>query len=69
MNHHGPGLGLPLAALAPAALLGLAFVVFCLVDVFRRPAVRHLPRWAWALICCVSVPVGGIIYLLVGRGD
>jgi len=49
--------------------LGLAgaFVVFCLADIVRAPAVRYLPKWAWALICAVQIPGGGIIYLSVGR--
>ena len=66
MAHHG---GLPLAALLPILLVGVGFIAFCLVDLIRRPAVRYLPRWAWGLICCISVPLGGIIYLTVGRGE
>jgi hypothetical protein len=55
------------AALVPIAVLAVAFVVFCLVDVFRSEQVRYLPRWAWALICLISIPLGGIAYLVVGR--
>jgi hypothetical protein len=29
--------------------------------------VRYLPKWAWVLICIASVPLGGVIYLLIGR--
>lgn len=56
------------AALVPIVVLLLAFVVYCLVDLARHP-VRHLPKWAWVLICLVSVPIGGIIYLVVGRDE
>ena len=66
MAHHG---GPPLAALLPVLLVVVGFIGFCLVDLIRRPAVRYLPRWAWGLICCISVPLGGIIYLVVGRGE
>jgi hypothetical protein len=59
----------PLAALAPIVLIGVAFLAYCLVDVVRAPSVRFLPRWAWAIICIASVPIGGIAYLLIGRGD
>jgi hypothetical protein len=55
-----------LLAVLPIALLALAFVGYCLVDL-SRTQVRYLPKWAWALICIASIPVGGIIYLLVGR--
>jgi len=54
----------------PVALgLGLAaaFALLCLVDIARAPAVRYLPKWAWALICVVQIPGGGIFYLSLGR--
>jgi hypothetical protein len=54
-------------ALIPVFIIGLAFVIFCLVDLFRRSSVNYLPRWLWAIICVVSVPLGGIIYLVFGR--
>jgi hypothetical protein len=59
--------GVPVAALAPIVVLVLAWVAWCWWDIVRGP-VRYLPKWAWALICVASVPVGGIVYLLVGRG-
>ncbi len=55
------------AALVPLLVVAAGFEVFCLVDLARAEAVRYLPRWAWAIICLVSVPFGGIVYLLVGR--
>lgn len=57
------------AALLPIILLVVAFVGFCLVDVVRATSTRYLPRWAWALICIVSVPFGGLAYLLLGRQE
>ena len=57
---------IPWAALAPVIVVALAFVVYCWVDI-SRTEVRYLPKWAWALICLLSVPMGGIVYLLVGR--
>jgi Phospholipase_D-nuclease N-terminal len=59
--------GATLAALVPVALIAVAFEVFCLVDVFRSEKVQYLPRWLWALITVVSVPLGGLVYLIVGR--
>lgn len=55
------------AAVIPIIVIGLVFVIFCEVDVFRRPRVRYLPRWLWAIICLISVPLGGILYLVFGR--
>jgi hypothetical protein len=57
---------IPWAALAPIIAVAVGFVVYCLVDLSRHD-VKYLPKWAWALICALSVPMGGIVYLLVGR--
>ena len=56
----------PWAALVPVLVVAVGFVVYCLVDLARSP-VRYLPKWAWALICFFSVPIGGIVYLVVGK--
>jgi Phospholipase_D-nuclease N-terminal len=58
--------GVPLAAVLPLVVLCVAFVAYCLVDLSRHD-VRYLPKWAWALICLASIPVGGIVYLIIGR--
>lgn len=55
-----------LAALLPIVVLGAAFVVYCWVDI-ARTRVRYLPKWLWAVICLISIPLGGILYLVVGR--
>ncbi|MGM0670239.1 MAG: PLDc N-terminal domain-containing protein [Gemmatimonadota bacterium] len=54
-------------ALAPLLILAIALVGYCLFDIYRAPAVRYLPRWGWALICVVSVPLGPLAYLMLGR--
>jgi hypothetical protein len=56
----------PVAALAPLVVLALAWVAWCWWVIAHRP-VRYLPKWVWALICAASVPLGGVVYLLVGR--
>ena len=58
-----------LAALAPVLLLMVGFAVFCLIDISRAPSTAYVPKWAWALICVVSIPLGGVLYLLLGRQD
>jgi len=55
------------------ALFGIVvdviFTVF--VTVFAASAdpkaVRNLPKWVWILFCIFLSPVGGILYLAVGR--
>jgi len=54
------------AAIAPIAILLLGWVVFALYDL-SRSGVKHLPKWAWAIIIVVSIPLGGVVYFLVGR--
>ncbi len=57
-----------LLALTPVVLLVVGLVIFCLVDLIRAPAVRYLPKPLWALIIVIgSVPIGAIVYLVVGR--
>jgi hypothetical protein len=58
---------IPVAALVPLILVAVGFVVFCIVDVWRAESVRYLPRWVWMTICLISIPIGGIVYLVVGR--
>jgi hypothetical protein len=45
----------------------LIFEVCCQVDIARAKEVRRLDRETWALICLVSLPVGCILYLALGR--
>jgi ABC-type branched-subunit amino acid transport system ATPase component len=33
----------------------------------RAGQVRYLPKWVWAVVICVSVPWGGLVYLIVGK--
>jgi ABC-2 type transport system ATP-binding protein len=47
-------------------LCALAFDAFCLVSLARNEA-GNLPKWAWALIICISSPWGGLAYLVFGR--
>jgi len=59
----GPALW-AIVGLATVAVLGIVVALWDL----RRSEVRHLPKWAWALvIALVSFPLGAILYLVVGR--
>ena len=54
-------------AAIPLIVVAVLFEVYCLYDLARVRAVRYLPKWAWAIICLISIPLGGIIYLVLGR--
>jgi hypothetical protein len=56
----------PAAAWVPLVVLAAAFVAYCLFDLWRSQ-VRYLPKWAWAVVCLASVPLGGVVYLMIGR--
>lgn len=55
------------AAIAPVLVVALGFIVFCLVDLRRAEQVRGLPTWGWVVVIVISVPIGGLVYLLWGR--
>ena len=50
-----------------AVMLLAGWEIFCLNDLARAGRVRFLPRWAWAVACLIQIPLGGILYLLIGR--
>ena len=62
-----PKMPVPPSALFPLVIVLLAFAGYCWYDIIRSQRVRYLPKWLWMVICIVSIPLGGIIYLLVGR--
>jgi ABC-2 type transport system ATP-binding protein len=56
------------AAWLPILALLAAFAAFCYFELVRRPA-KHLPKAAWAVIILAQIPLGGITYLIFGRGE
>jgi Phospholipase_D-nuclease N-terminal len=53
--------------LVPILPMAACFAAFCLIDLARADRVRYLPKWGWALVCLIEIPLGGIIYLSIGR--
>jgi len=53
--------------LATAVVLVVAWEVFCLRNLARADRVRYLPKWAWVIVCLISIPWGGLVYLIIGR--
>jgi hypothetical protein len=59
-----PGFALAILTL----LVAIAFVAYCLRDLARPDIdVRYFPKSVWAVLCVISVPLGGILYFMFGR--
>ena len=58
-----------IAFIAVGCLLWVAWQSFFLRDLARADPtqVRYLPKWAWAVICLISCPWGGLAYVIFGR--
>lgn len=56
-------------AIAIGALIGIAILLWALIDAIRRPEskMRYLPKWAWILIILLGNTLGQLIYLFIGR--
>jgi hypothetical protein len=55
------------AALIAVAAVAVVFAIFCLVDLVRAEEVLYLPKWLWSVICLISIPLGGVVYLVLGK--
>lgn len=59
-----PGL---LAAFMPPLILAAALIILCLIDIARKPRVRHFPKLVWVLLVVLLIPLGAVLYLILGR--
>jgi hypothetical protein len=48
-------------------VVAVGFTFYCLIDLARAKEVRSLSQGVWMLICLVSMPWGGIVYMMVGK--
>jgi hypothetical protein len=58
-----PGLPAALGILAVALL----FDIYCLRDLAQTDYVQVLSREVWFFVICLSTPIGGILYLTIGK--
>lgn len=51
------------------ALVGVAFWLYCLIDLLLTPSenCRHLPKLAWVVVAALAFGLGGAAWLLFGR--
>ena len=59
-----------ITVIALCVVLVVAWDGFCLRDLIRadQATVRYLNKGTWAIICLVSSPWGGLLYVIAGRG-
>ena len=53
--------------LIPVLPAAACFAAFCLIDLAGADRVRYLPKWGWAVVCLIQIPLGGIMYLAAGK--
>ncbi len=56
-----------LVALIILGVIEIGLLVFCLVDIVRRPVVLGGHKWLWIVVVVLFGIVGGIVYLAVAR--
>ena len=53
----------------PLIVLQYALTIWAIIDLVRRPNVRHLPKLAWGAIILLVNFFGPIAYLVLGREE
>mgnify|MGYP007084543374 CR=1 FL=1 len=48
-------------------ILLLGYAALCISEVEKAVEVRWFPKWVWLIITFISIPLGGIIFLLFGN--
>jgi hypothetical protein len=50
-------------------IVELVLVIYCIVDIVRRPAVTGGKKWPWIVLIVLFNLIGSIVYLAVGRAQ
>lgn len=53
--------------LIPIIILIIIYLIVCYHDLYKINMVKYLPKWVWSIIIIISIPLGGVIYFLLGR--
>ncbi|MDO7805403.1 hypothetical protein Q7Q91_10485 [Lactiplantibacillus pentosus] len=54
--------------LVPLILIYLMYVGYFLYDLTHViKTTKYLPKLVWGLVICLSVPLGGLLYYVLGR--
>lgn len=58
-----------LRIIVPLILIFLIYVYICIDFLLKTNNTKFLPKWLWAIFCLLSVPLGGILFIIFGRKD
>ncbi len=53
----------------PLLMFQFLLLLWAIIDLLKRRNVKHLPKWAWAVIIILVNLFGPIAYLVLGRGE
>jgi hypothetical protein len=56
-----------LVAVIILGVVEVALVIYCIIDIVRRPAVLGNRKWVWIVVILLFNLVGSIVYLAIGR--
>ncbi|MBF7114067.1 hypothetical protein [Pediococcus pentosaceus] len=56
-----------LKILIPVIVILVGYLGFLLNDLIHIPATKNFSKWTCGLICCIAIPLGGIVYYFWGR--
>ena len=57
-----------LLILVPLVVIASIMVMVALNDLRKQPATRG-PKWMWAVLICIWVPLGLLAYFVMGRKE
>lgn len=58
-----------LKILIPLLVILVIYFYFILVDIIKSKSTRYFPKFLWIIICCISIPFGGIVYYIFGKSE
>lgn len=53
----------------PIIILAFIYIFFCIKSILLANKTRFFPKWVWGIICIISIPLGGILYLIFGKDE
>ncbi|MBI5974392.1 negative regulator of sigma-Y activity [Staphylococcus canis] len=58
-----------LKILIPIVIIVILYLIFFFADLIKVKNTKYLPKWGWGIIICISIPLGGVLYLLFGKDN